>query len=258
MAIRTVKKDLNIPEENYVYFHHTHTKIIIPVDPQAVSDTMGASFASSSPLSRSAPIYSYQNSGPRTVGVNFFVHRDLCNEYNNLGYDAVDVWIQNLDQMVLPDYNSAGRIVNPPLVSLKLRDDIFIKGIVTGTSHTFDVPIINYGGKNRYAVVTLNFSVQEVTPYSASILPSIGQYRDRTGLSNSTANTSTSAVSTTNAVSNKGVHGGSSGTFGGAVHGGSSGTFGGAVHGGSSGFYSGSSTHVSDGGGVHGGSAGTF
>ena len=182
MAI-SVQKKLSVPEENYIYFHHTNTRIIIPVDPDAISDSMGASFASNNPLSRSAPIYSYQNSGPRVVSVNFTLHRDLCNQFNNLGYDAVEALITNLDQMVLPDYNSAGKIVNPPVVSLKLRDDIFIKGIVTQTSHTFQLPIINYFGKNRYAVVGLNFSVNEVTPYTASILPNIGQFRNTSGLS---------------------------------------------------------------------------
>lgn len=191
MAIR-VAKNLSIPEENYIYFHHTGLGIIIPVDPDAISDSTSASFPSSTPLSRSAPIYSYQNSGPRSVGVNFTVHRDLCNEYNNLSQDAVDLLINNLDQAVLPDYNSAGKIVNPPVVSLKLRDDIFIKGIVTTMSHTFSLPIINYNGKNKYAVVGFNFSVQEVTPYSASILPRIGQYRNVSGIitgSTGTANT---------------------------------------------------------------------
>ena len=180
MAIK-VKNSLQIPEENYVYFHHTNTKIIIPVDPISVSDITPAHWSSSTPLSRTAPIYSYQSSGPRNVQVQFMLHRDLCNEYNNVGYDAVEVLINNLDQMVLPDYNSMGKIVNPPLVSLKLRDEIFIKGVVSSSSHTFEVPIINYGGKNKYAVVTLNFGVDEVTPYSASILPSIGQYRTGSG-----------------------------------------------------------------------------
>lgn len=182
-----LNKRLNVPEENYIYFHHTNTKIIIPVDPDAISDSMGASFASNFPLSRSAPIYSYQNSGPRTVSVNFTIHRDLCREYNNLDTDAVDALIMNLDQMVLPDYNSAGKIVNPPVVSFKLRNDIFIKGIVTACSHTFQLPVINYGTEDspcyKYALVGLNFSVSEVTPYSASILPSIGQYRNGSGWS---------------------------------------------------------------------------
>jgi hypothetical protein len=207
MAIR-VAKNLSIPEENYIYFHHTGLGIIIPVDPDAISDSTSASFPSSTPLSRSAPIYSYQNSGPRSVGVNFTVHRDLCNEYNNLSQDAVDLLINNLDQAVLPDYNSAGKIVNPPVVSLKLRDDIFIKGIVTTMSHTFSLPIINYNGKNKYAVVGFNFSVQEVTPYSASILPRIGQYRNVSGIITGSTGTANAGNSDNGSGDNSGGGGG--------------------------------------------------
>lgn len=210
MAIR-VAKNLSIPEENYIYFHHTGLGIIIPVDPDAISDSTSASFPSSTPLSRSAPIYSYQNSGPRSVGVNFTVHRDLCNEYNNLSQDAVDLLINNLDQAVLPDYNSAGKIVNPPVVSLKLRDDIFIKGIVTTMSHTFSLPIINYNGKNKYAVVGFNFSVQEVTPYSASILPNIGQYRNVSGIITGSSGTVTNTGNTASTGNNTGGNSGGGG-----------------------------------------------
>ena len=172
-----VKSNLTIPKDNYVIFHHTGTQIIIPVDPETLQDSMNANFASSTPLSRSAPIYSYQNSGPRSVQVSFTLHRDLCREYNPGGEDAVDQLITNLDQMVLPDYNSTGKIVNPPVVSLKIRDEVFIKGVVTSTSHAYSLPIINYDGKDKYAVVSLSFSVQEITPFSASIIPKVGQFR---------------------------------------------------------------------------------
>ena len=116
----------------------------------------------------------------------------------------VDTLIDNLDQMVLPDYNSAGKIVNPPVVSLKLRDEIFIKGIVTQCSHTFKLPIISYGGKNKYALVGLNFSVEETTPYSASIIPNIGQYRNVSGLSART-NTATGIYPSSQTASNPSV-----------------------------------------------------
>lgn len=176
MGIR-IKKNLKIPNDNYIIFHHTGKKIIIPVDPATLSDSMGANFSSQTPLSRSAPIYSYGGSGPRIVNFQFTLHRDLCNQFNPGSVDSVDELITNLDAMVLPDYNSAGKIVNPPIVSVKIRDEIFIKGIVRNTSHSFELPIINYGGKYKYAVVGLNFAVEEVTPFSASILPKIGQFR---------------------------------------------------------------------------------
>ena len=99
-----------------------------------MTDSMSASFSPNTPLSRSAPIYSYSNSGPRTIGFNFKFHRELVNEYNladGSGVDACDEWIRYLEQAVLPDYDSASKMVNPPIVAVKIRDEVYIKGVVT-------------------------------------------------------------------------------------------------------------------------------
>jgi hypothetical protein len=159
--------------DNYITFHHTGKSYVIPVDPDSVADQMSASFASNFPLSRSAPIYSYQNSGPRTVQVSFTLHRDLCKEFNPDTEDMVEELINNLEGMVLPDYNEANKIVNPPVVSLIIRDEIRIKGVVNSVGKSFNLPLLNYDGMYKYAVVNLNFSVSEVQPQSASILDSI-------------------------------------------------------------------------------------
>lgn len=171
MAIRVSKKQ-RIPTENYIIFHHTGKSFVIPVDPDSITDNMSASFASNFPLSRSAPIYSYQNSGPRTVQVSFTLHRDLCKEFNPGSTDMVEELINNLEALVLPDYEKANKVVNPPIVSLKIRDEIYIKGVVTGgIGKTFNLPILNYDGESKYALVNLNFSISEVEPQTASILP---------------------------------------------------------------------------------------
>lgn len=177
MAIK-VKKNLSIPKDNYIIFHHTGASFTIPVDPDSITDMMGASFATNYPLSRSAPIYSYQNSGPRTVQVSFTLHRDLCKEFNPGSPDMVEELINNLEQMVLPDYDAANKVVNPPIVSLKIRDEVYIKGVVTGSvGKTFNLPILNYGGEYKYALVSLNFSIAEIQPYSASIIGKFGGNR---------------------------------------------------------------------------------
>ena len=171
------------PTDCYVTLHHIGKTFILPVDPDAVSDNMNVSFAENNPLSRSAPIYSYQNSGPRSVQATWTLHRDLCREFNpdwaKAGQDPVDLLVTNLDALVLPDYNAANKIVNPPLVSLKIRDEVYIKGVVTGSvGITYNLPIINYGTETspsyKYAMITISFGVSEITPYSASILPSVG------------------------------------------------------------------------------------
>lgn len=177
---RPVKTRMNLGvPDNYIYFFHTGKKIIIPIDPDNIQDSMAANFAENRPLSRSAPIYSYQNSGPRTVTVQFELHRDLCKEYNPGSEDAVEELIQNLEMAVLPDYEAASKIVNPPLVGLQIRDELYIKGIVQGgVNKGFNLPIINVGTKDnpiyKYALVQIQFTIAEVTPYSASILPKVG------------------------------------------------------------------------------------
>lgn len=172
MAIKVSKK-LQIPKDNYIIFHHTGKSFVIPVDPDSIADQMSASFATNYPLSRSAPIYSYQNSGPRTVQVSFTLHRDLCKEFNPGSKDMVEELITNLEGLVLPDYEAANKVVNPPIVSMKIRDEIYIKGVVTGgIGKTFNLPLLNYDGEYKYALVSLNFSISEVEPQTASILPS--------------------------------------------------------------------------------------
>ena len=166
----SVKEKLKTPKTNWIYFHHLKHGIYIPVDPESITDSMSANWAQSTPLSRSAPIYSYQSSGPRTVQLSFSLHRDLMNEFNPSETDAVDKLINELEACVLPDYRETGKIVNPPIVSVKLRDEIYIKGVVSNVSKTFHLPIINYGGKDKYALVDISFQVSEITPYSASII----------------------------------------------------------------------------------------
>ena len=213
MAIKVTKK-LSIPTDNYIVLHHIGKKLVIPVDPDAISDSMGVSYAENSPLSRSAPIYSYQNSGPRSVQVSFTLHRDLCREFNPelaaAGIDPVDLLIENLDALVLPDYDSANKIVNPPVVSLKIRDEIYIKGVISGSvGVTYSLPIINYGDDTKavykYAVVAISFGVNEITPYSASILPKVGgKFRAGSGFSSRLSDRGTSGISNrgTSGVSN--------------------------------------------------------
>lgn len=170
-----------VPSDNYIYFHHTDKLIIIPVDPEAVTDSMGAGWAASTPLSRSAPIYSYQSSGPRSIQLAFNVHRDLMKQFNPGEKDAVEALIKNLEACVLPTYKEANKIVNPPIVSVKIRDEIYIKGVVSSVGKNFQLPIINYGSskssKFKYALVNINFNVQEITPYDASIIAKKGGYR---------------------------------------------------------------------------------
>ena len=52
---------------NYIYLYHTDKFIIIPEYPETVTDNMTSTFTPNYALSRSAPVFTYEYSGPRTL-----------------------------------------------------------------------------------------------------------------------------------------------------------------------------------------------
>lgn len=172
--------------ENYIYMYHTDTFIILPIYPDSVQDSMGAKFTSTTPLMRSAPIQSYSSSGPRTVQVTFNLHRDMMSQVNyqksnvvlDIGDDYVDVLVRQIQAAVVPKYNASAKMVNPPMVAMRLGDDIFIKGVISGdVGITRQLPIISINGKDKYAQVSVSFQVTEVDPYDAELVMQMGSFR---------------------------------------------------------------------------------
>lgn len=171
--------------DNYVYLYHTDTLIAIPTYPESVSDAMSVQYSQTAPLSRSAPIFSYVNSGPRSFAVTLQLHRDLMNDINvassNLKIDNlededyIDKMIKQLNAAVLPRYATAEKMVNPPMVAVRFGDDIFCKGVLTGgLTTTYSGPILR---TNKYALVTIDFSISEVDPFDADTVMNVGHFR---------------------------------------------------------------------------------
>lgn len=169
--------------ENYVYLYHIDKFIIIPTFPESITDMLNVNFAKSTPMSRSAPIYSYSDSGPRSLQVNLDLHRDMMTEINTgisnygvaVGDDYVDSIIKELQAIALPAYNSGQKIVDPPQVAVRFGNDIFIKGVVTGAvSVTYQLPLLS---NNKYAHVSVSFNVEEIDPYDANTVIQAGSFR---------------------------------------------------------------------------------
>ena len=171
--------------ENYVYLHHTDTLILIPTWPESITDTMTANYSETSVLARSAPIYSFVNSGPRSFTISIQLHRDMLNSVNtnntnlkipNLDSEEyIDILIAQLQASALPRYAASQKMVNPPLVSVRFGDDIFCKGVVNGSvSVTYGGPILR---SNKYALATVEFSMSEVDPYDADTVMQVGGFR---------------------------------------------------------------------------------
>ena len=107
--------------ENYIYLYHIDKFIVIPTFPEQFADTLSVNFNKSTPMSRSAPIYSYSDSGPRSLQINLDLHRDMMTEINygvsnlpvQLGDDYVDTIAREIQAIALPSYNSISISLGP-------------------------------------------------------------------------------------------------------------------------------------------------
>ena len=173
---------------NYIYLYHTDKFIIIPEYPESITDNMGSSFNQTTALSRSAPVFTYANSGPRSVTFSLELHRDMVNDLNitagntNLKSnvvsqtdDYVDILIKELQSIALPRYNVNNRAVIPPRVAVRFGNELFISGVVTSTiTCTYGKPILSNG---KYAKVSISFTVYEYDPYDATLVSQLGSFR---------------------------------------------------------------------------------
>lgn len=173
--------------DNYIYLFHTDEFVLIPTYPDSIQDSMRSSFSETNALSRSAPVFSYSNSGPRRVQVSLNLHRDMMEAMNyntsnlvieDLDDDYVDTLIKKLQSIALPKYSVTSKSVQPPMVAIRFGNEIFIKGVVNDTINvTYEKPILE---NNKYAQVTISFTVSEIDPYDAESVQEQGSFRGLT------------------------------------------------------------------------------
>ena len=170
-------------KDNYIYFYHTNNFIVIPTQPESISDTLSANFNQTSILSRSAPIFTYSNSGPRSMQISFHLHREMMQEINygksnfniNFTNDYVDVLVKELQAMALPRYDANTKLVDPPIIAVRFGNEVFIKGVVTGgITVTYSGPILS---NQKYALVDISFNISEIDPIDALTIQSLGSWR---------------------------------------------------------------------------------
>ena len=189
----------------YIYLYHTNEYFILPQYPESISDATQSTFASENVLARTAPVFAYSNSGPRTVQVSLNLHRDLLNDLNkgnssikltDLSYtersgskvpivmdtdDYVDILIKKLQAIILPRYNASNSEVEPPRVAVRFGDEIFIKGVINGgLTLNYKLPLIEVNGVKKYAQCDLSFTVSETDPFDADSVGKLGSFRGLT------------------------------------------------------------------------------
>ena len=103
------------------------------------------------------------------------INYNLSNATLELGDDYIDYLIKALQAASLPKYDATTKLVNPPIVALRLGNQIFIKGIIQGSiSLTYNYPILPDG---KYSNVDVNFQICEIDPYDAESVVSMGSFR---------------------------------------------------------------------------------
>jgi len=178
--------DKYILPDNYIYISHLEDDFKfwrIPSCPDHISDSMGSTFGETTALGRSAPVFTYGRSGPRTVQIEIKLHRDMMDDVNvgfsnselKTGEDYIDNLIKALQSIAVPRYNMDNKAVEPPLVALRLSNEVFIKGVVTSAiGLDYRLPLLSDG---KYAEVSLSLTVTEVDPYDASTVFKNGSFR---------------------------------------------------------------------------------
>ena len=96
----------------YIYISHLdegHQYWQLPCYPETVSDNMQGNFGSANTLGRSAPIFTFTYSGPRTVSITLRFHRDMfeSEEYTSnvkpaVYEDKAESFIHALQAIALP------------------------------------------------------------------------------------------------------------------------------------------------------------
>lgn len=179
-------KNKYVLPDNYLYISHLDEDFQfwrLPCCPETISDSMSSTFTPTNALGRSAPVYTYSNSGPRTVQIELKLHRDMMDDVNigvsnaqiKTGEDYIDSLVRALQAIAVPKYNLSNKAVEPPLVALRLANEVFIKGIVTSNiGITYKLPLLSNG---KYAQIALSLQVTEVDPYDATSVFTNGSFR---------------------------------------------------------------------------------
>lgn len=180
--VKQVPNTVNLVH-NFIYMYHTNEWLWLPEYPDSVADTIQSNFAQTNALSRTAPVFTWSNAGPRRVQIQLNLHRDMIHDLNvdtsnfriEVNEDYVDVLARKLQAIALPRYDATYKGVVPPMIALRLGEEIFIKGVVVGAvSIVYQKPIRE---DDKYEQVTLNFEVYETDAYEASDVLRHGSFR---------------------------------------------------------------------------------
>lgn len=179
----------NINNSKYGY-----TSWQFPCYPESISDSNSANYNPVNILGRSEPFQYYQHSGPRSVNVSFTMHSDCVPQ--NLDY--IYKLVAFIEACCYPRYDTN---IAATKVIFHCAKNIHITGIIKSVSTKYSGPILDmnpgasgnyvgntdnnaviYDSAKKYAVVDVDFTIEEVTgnPPSFYDIVNVGGYRNAT------------------------------------------------------------------------------
>lgn len=182
----TNSNPFRVLDDNYIYISHLDEGFRfwkLPIWPDTITDSMSMSYQPTTVLGRTAPVQTYSGSGPRTVQISIKLHRDIMDQVNTgisnsklgEGEDYVDNLLKALQAVALPKYSMNNKLIEPPIVAMRLGQEVAIKGVVTGSiGITYTKPILSNG---KYAQAELTFEVTEIDPYDSQQVFQQGGFR---------------------------------------------------------------------------------
>lgn len=174
---------LGLKRENFIYFHHLPNPVDglngrvvwLPSYPEQTTDTNRANYGGTTPLGLSAPRQSWSSSGPRQVNFSFSTHRDFWRMINpEMTEDIVDIFDKCIESIVLPRYQAALQMINPPIVTVAIARQLTITGVVNGSVTK------TYSGAwrdGKQLQIAYSFMVTELEPMDAQYAATVGSYR---------------------------------------------------------------------------------
>ena len=180
--------------DSYIYIYHLGLKFNLPTLPDSLSDNMPIDFSTQPVLARSAPQISWSSAGPRSIHITIPIHRQIFAMENDFKtflpldalqkygvdpesikkYDAADWLINALISLSLPRYSDAEKAITPPSVLVRYGNEFCIRGVPSSVTKTSSGPWLKSG---KMPMITLQFTVTEVEPYSAEYALQAGSLR---------------------------------------------------------------------------------
>ena len=122
-------------------------------------------------MGRSEPFQVYHNSGPRSIDFSFRMHREMT---NNIA--EIEEIVRYIESAVYPNYSASDNGVAAVKVSVRIGNVIYITGVMTSQSTTWDGPI---GPDHKYNIVNVSFGITESTgnPKTSQTISQIGGFR---------------------------------------------------------------------------------